>query len=150
MMGTFRHPRSHRRARQAGFTILEAIVALAVFAGGAIALYSLYAANISALLRAGDAIRQEPLVRQAVERLSAMNLPGEGSGEFAVEGVNFIWTARQMEPYRQGQNMDGRLGSHRFGLYEVDFSAVEAGRVLGRYRMRLVGHQFVRSVFADQ
>ena len=140
---------SQRRSKQSGFTILEAVVALAVFAGGAIALYSLYAHNIDALIRAGDAIRQEPLVRQAVERLSAMNLQEEGAGEFAVDGMRFSWTARQLEPYRQGQNELGYLGNFQLGLYEVDLIASEAGRTHGQYRLRLVGHQLVRQPFAD-
>ena len=141
--------RTRCRSMQKGFTMLEAVVALAVFAGGAIALYSLYANNISTLIRAGDVIRQEPVVRQAIERLSAMNLREEGSGEFEVEGMRFTWTARQLGPYRQGQNQTGLIGGFQLGLYAVDFSASERGRTLGQYRMRLVGHQLVRPSFAD-
>ena len=132
---------------QAGFTILEAIVALAVFAGGAMALYSLYSTNVATLIKASDAVRQAPLVRQAVERLATMNLTTEGEGEFEVQGMRFNWSARRLEAHREGQNDAGLLASFRLGLYEVDLTASEDDRVLGRYRLRLVGHQLVRPVF---
>ena len=132
---------------QAGFTILEAIVALAVFAGGAMALYSLYSTNVTTLIKASDAVRQAPLVRQAVERLAAMNLSAEGEGEFEVEGMRFNWSARLLGNYREGQSDTAILASFRLGLYEVEFTASEGDRLLGRYRLRLVGHQWVRPAF---
>ena len=134
----------HRRVGEQGFTILEAIVALAVFASGAMALYGLYATNIAALVKVGDTMRQAPLVRQAVERVAAINLTDEAAGEFEIDGLRFTWTARRMEPYRQGQTTTGFLGSYQIGLYEVDLSASEAGRKIGDYRMRLAGHQLLR------
>ena len=134
---------------QAGFTMLEAIVALAVFAGGAMALYSLYAANITALTKAGDAFRQAPLVRQAAERLTALNLTAEDAGEFEIDGLRFIWAARRLGPYREGQNEAGLLGSFRVGLYEVEFTANDGGRVLGQYRLRLAGHELVRPLIVQ-
>lgn len=145
-------PREVRRIRggpwvAAGFTVLEAIVALAVFAGGAMAFYSLYSTNVTTLMRASDAVRQAPLVRQAAERLVAMNLTAEAEGEFEVEGMRFDWSARRLGDYREGQNNAGLLGSFRLGLYEVDFTASEGARELGRYRLRLVGRQWVRPAF---
>ena len=131
----------------AGFTVLEAIVALAVFAGGAMAFYSLYSTNVTTLMKASDAVRQAPLVRQAAERLVAMNLTAEAEGEFEVEGMRFDWSARRLGDYREGQNNAGLLGSFRLGLYEVDFTASEGARELGRYRLRLVGRQWVRPAF---
>ncbi|MYH15400.1 MAG: prepilin-type N-terminal cleavage/methylation domain-containing protein [Gammaproteobacteria bacterium] len=129
---------------QQGFTILEAIVALAVFASGAMALYSLYATNIGALVKVGDTVRQAPLVRQAVERVAAINLTDEAAGEFEIDGMRFTWTARRVEPYRQGQTTTGFLGSFQIGLYDIDLSASEAGRRVGDYRMRLAGYQLLR------
>lgn len=131
----------------AGFTVLEAIVALAIFAGGAMAFYSLYSTNVTTLMKASDAVRQAPLVRQAAERLAAMNLTAEAEGEFEVDGMRFDWSARRLGDYREGQNNAGLLGSFRLGLYEVDFTASEGARELGRYRLRLVGRQWVRPAF---
>ena len=132
------------RRQQAGFTILEAIVALVVFASGALALYSLYSVNIDALLRSGEVTRQVPLVSRAAERLAALNLVGEASGEFAIEGVRFVWSAKPIAPPREGQSSLGLLGSHRLQLFELTFTASEQGRLLGEYRIRLAGHQLVR------
>lgn len=134
----------------AGFSVLEAIVALAVFAGGAMAFYSLYSTNVTTLVKASEAVRQAPLVRQAAERLAVMNLTAEAEGEFEVEGMRFNWSARRLGDYREGQNDTGILGSFRLGLYEVDFTASEGARELGRYRLRLVGRQLVRPAFEQR
>ena len=133
-----------KRSGQHGFTILEAIVALAVFASGAMALYSLYAANIAALVKVGETVRQAPLVRQAIERVAAINLTDEAAGEFEIDGLRFTWTARRVEPYRQGQSTTGFLGSYQIGLYDVDVSASEGARLVGTYRLRSAGHQLLR------
>lgn len=119
-------------------------MALVVFAGGALALYSLYSVNIDALLRSGEVVRQAPLVVRAAERLAGLNLVGEASGEFGIEDVQFAWSATPVAPPRQGQSDFGVLGSHQVQLFELTFTASEQGRLLGEYRMRLVGHQLVR------
>ncbi len=135
---------SMRRAAHGGFTILEAIVALVVFASGTIALYGLYSTNVTALVKSAESMRQAPLVRRAVEQLSALHFTDESSGEFEIEGVRFTWTADRLEPYRQGQNAAGAVGSFQVGLYQLDFTATDQGRLLGRYSMRVMGHEVVR------
>lgn len=119
-------------------------MALVVFAGGALALYSLYSVNIDALLRSGEVVRQAPLVARAAERLAGLNLASEASGEFGIEDVQFVWSAKPVAPPRQGQNELGVIGSHQVQLFELTFTASEQGRLLGEYRIRLVGHQLVR------
>ncbi len=138
-------PRSLRfAAPQAGFTLLETIVALVIFTSAVMALYGLFNTNLITLTRVQDISRQAPAVHHAIERLSALNLRGEAAGEFVFDEFDILWSARLVEPYRQGQNVQGYLGYFQLGLYQVDFEVRERERSLGTYQMRLVGYEKVR------
>ena len=65
--------------RSAGFTILETMVAMVVFAGAAMALYGLFNTNLIALGRAHDVSRQMSAAHHAVEYLAGIN-PQDGTG----------------------------------------------------------------------
>ena len=131
-------------SRSAGFGLLETVVALAIFTGGALALYGLFNTNLIALGRAHDASRQLPAAYRAIEFLSAVNPRDASTGRIEIDGLNLTWSARLLEPARQSQTATGGMGYYEIGLYEVEFSLEEGGRSLGTWRMRVAGHEKVR------
>ncbi len=131
-------------SRLAGFSLLESLLALVILAASALALYSYYAANINILIKSGDVSSHALVMREAVERLYAMNLDGPATGDFAVGNIDFSWTAEALEPARESQSVIGYIGIYRVGLYGVDLEARRGPRLLGRWRLRLVGHEQVR------
>ncbi len=136
-------PDRQRRAAR-GFALLEAIVALVLFAAAGMALYALFNTNLISLLRVQDVSREAPVVRHAMERLAAIDPRRSDAGRFDVDGFAVAWTARPVEPVRQGQNTLGVLGDFEVGLYEFEFEVTEDGRRLGTWRMRQVGFEKVR------
>ena len=132
------------RPRPQGFTLLETMVALVIFAGAAMALYALFNTNLVALARAHDVARQMPAVRHAVEHLSSINPREEGAGRFDLDGLEVAWSATLLEPPRQSQTTTGGRGYFEVGLYEIEFTMSERGRSLGAWRMRAVGYEKVR------
>ena len=142
--------RTTRRSPPAGFTLLEAVVALAIFAAGAMALYGLYGANLTGLARARDVAGQLPIVEQAVERLALIALHPQTEGSFDVGAATVSWRAALVEPARQSQSASGYLGAFEIGLYQVDFDIVEDARVLGSWQVRLASHERVRDSTAFQ
>ena len=134
-----------RRCRAAGgFALLEAIVAIVLFAAAGMALYGLFNTNLISLLRVHDVSREAPVVRYAMERLSAVDPRGSEAGSFEVDGFEVTWTARLVEPVRQGQNGLGVLGDFEVGLYDIEFQIADGGRPLGTWRLRRVGFEKVR------
>ena len=127
-----------------GFTLLETMVAMVVFAGAAMALYALFNTNLIALARAHDVSRQMPAVRHAVEYLSSINPREEGDGTFEIDGIDVAWSASLLQPARQSQSVTGGRGYFEVGLYEVEFTMSERGRPMGTWRMRIVGYEKVR------
>ena len=130
--------------RPMGFTLLETMVAMVVFAGAAMALYALFNTNLIALARAHDVSRQMPAVRHAVEYLSSINPREEGDGTFEIDGIEVAWSASLLQPARQSQSVTGGRGYFEVGLYEVEFTMSERGRPMGTWRMRIVGYEKVR------
>lgn len=131
--------------RAAGFTLLEAVVALVVFAVAGGALYGLFGTNLTALGRSGDVAAQAPVVRQALARLAVVNPWHEPEGAFVVDGHQVSWRAQLVAPARQGQSPVG-TGDYDLALYDVQLEVVSRGRRLGVWQTRLVGYDRVRMV----
>ncbi|MDE0241998.1 MAG: prepilin-type N-terminal cleavage/methylation domain-containing protein [bacterium] len=139
---TRRHGR--RFLRVAGFTLLEATVALAIFAAGGMALYGLFNSNLVGLGKAADVSRREPVVLAAVEHLSSINIREQPAGQLAIGGFDIAWSSTLAEPLRQGQSIAGSLGAFEVGLYDVDIELSRNGLVDRTYRVRLAGYSRVR------
>ena len=133
-----------RSYRSAGFTLLETMVAMVVFAGAAMALYALFNTNLTALGRAHDASRQMTAARHAIEHLAGINPRETGTGRAELDGIDMTWSARLLEPPRQSQAATGERGYFEIGLYEVEFELRDAGRSLGIWLMRVPGYRKVR------
>ena len=135
-------PRPVSRSR--GFTLLETMVALVIFAAAAMALYGLFNTNLIALARAHDVSRQLPTVRNVIEHLSSINPREEAAGRMELDGVGVSWSATLVEPMRESQTVTGGRGYFEVGLYEVEFTMSDGERSLGTWRMRSVGYEKVR------
>lgn len=138
------HPRHPRFARIAGFTLLEAIVAIAIFAGGGMALYGLLNTNLVGIGKAADVSRREPAVLAAVEHLSAINIREQPAGQMEMAGFDIAWSSNLVEPVRQGQSAAGYVGAFEIGLYDVVIELSRNGRLDSTYRLRLAGYRAVR------
>ncbi|MCY4119578.1 MAG: prepilin-type N-terminal cleavage/methylation domain-containing protein [Acidobacteria bacterium] len=130
----------------AGFTLLESIVALAIFAAAGMALYGLFNTNLIALNRTADVSRQVAVVRTAMDYLSSIDPGQRGEGEVELGGIDLSWTSTLVEPVRQGQNVIGGRASFDVGLYDVEFVVHHEGRPLGTWKMRVVGYEKVRGL----
>ena len=142
--------RSRPGDRQAGFTLLESSVALAIFAAAGMALYGLFNTNLIALNRAADVSRQVVVVRNAMDYLSAINPRYRPEGEVELGGIDVAWTSDFVEPVRQSQNTIGGRGDFDVGLYEVEFVVSDEDRSLGTWRIRVVGFEKARGLFPGE
>lgn len=131
----------------AGFTLLEAVVALTIFSTGALTLYGLFNTNLIALQRARAVAAHLPAAQRAVAYLSEVNPRHQEEGRFTFDDDNYevVWSASLLEPARQSQHAYGWMGHYEIGLYRVEFTLRERDRFVGTYRLRLIGYEKVRN-----
>lgn len=132
-----------RRAR-AGFSLLETVVAMTVFAAAGTALFAFFNTNLIALARVENTAAQVPVVRAAHTVLSAVNPAERQAGEFAVGEHQVTWTATLVEPMRSGRSASGIPATYQFGLYEIAFRVRVGDRTVGTWRLRQVGYRNTR------
>ena len=144
-----RNPQSTISSASAGFTLLEAIVALTIFSAGALTLYGLFNTNLVSLQRSREVTAHLPAARRAVTHLSAIDPRHQPEGRLEFDDYAVVWSTRLLEPVRQGQNASGRMGLYEIGLYRVEFTLSEFDRSVGTYRLRRIGYEKVRESISD-
>lgn len=141
-----RSERKSAAGTTAGFSLLETMVALAIFAAGAMSLFGLFNTNLIALGRVQATTEHLPVARNAIEILSTVNPWHQNEGQFEVDGYQVLWTASLIEPVRHGQTNAGMMSGFDFGLYEIEFFIADDERRLGSWRMRSVGYERLRGL----
>ena len=132
------------RRKPAGFTLLEAVVAMSIFAAAGMALYALFNTNLLSLGRAQDVTAQLPTVYRAVAYLSAIDPAQQPTGQIELDGYGVTWSSRLMEPVRESQTAQGFRGYHELGLYEITFDINRLDEVVASHKLRVVSQRQIR------
>ena len=113
--------RSGMRRRQGGFTLLEAIVSLAILAAAGLALFAAMSQSVQMVPRAQCGRETAGARRNALAWSGRINPMEDPDGEHDLGGYVLRWSAVPVEPPR-----DATTGTRAPGLFEV-----------GLYRMQL-------------
>jgi len=135
------------KANEAGFSLLEAIVALTVFSVCAMALYGWLAVNQSALVRvqASDAAVRDG--RSALAALESVNPMAEPEGERLLPGdLEVRWTSIEIVERQPGSGPGGTQLIFDLALYEIDVQVLREGREVRRFAVRRAGWETVRTL----
>lgn len=137
---------TRRPRRNAGFTLLEAIVALVIFSMGAVALYGWLGVNLTTLQRV-DALQQRTqLVRSGMEAVRRVNPMESPSGEVELAGHVYAWSSEAVEPPRNAVTQVGFPTIFQVGLYRMDVQVQRDGEVLESFSVRQLGFRQVASL----
>lgn len=135
-----------RPRRIAGFTLLEAIVALVVFTMGAFALYGWLSTNTLTLNRIRDRQQVEQALHSSLDLIRRTNPMKTPSGKREVGDLVVRWTSEPLEPPRPNVDQSGSPGIFMVGLYEADVRVLRDNRELHAFRVRQVGWNQVRAM----
>lgn len=130
-----------RPCQGAGFTLLEAIVALVIFSLVAVSLYAWQGTNIRALLRIQD---RQNLLRDRANALSlvrGINPMARPEGVLQFQDLTIRWQSRLLEPIKTGVFQTGKPSLFDVGLYELEFVISRQARETDRFTLRQVGHR---------
>ena len=131
------------RRRPAGFTLLEAIVALVIFSMGALALYAWLASNQRTLARVQEQRQATAVVYSAIDALRGLNPMATPKGRREIGSLLVEWSARPVEPPRAAVMQTGLPTIFKVGLYTLDVTVSQNGEEVDRFQMRQLGYQQV-------
>ncbi|MFO1453546.1 MAG: prepilin-type N-terminal cleavage/methylation domain-containing protein [Lysobacterales bacterium] len=137
------------RRAQAGFTLLEAIVALVVFTMGALALYGWLSTNIITLDRIRARQQLELTMHSALDLIRRTNPMDTPVGESQVGDLKVSWISALLEPAKPNVVQSGRPGIFVVGLYEVSVRVSRNGQLLQTFQVRQVGWKQVMATPVD-
>lgn len=128
--------------RIAGFTLLEAIVAMALLGAAGMALYSWLNTSFLTLSRVQDANLRTEATRNILAYMEANNPMLQASGEEKMSGYNFSWQAKPLAEPRQNANYPFGTGLYQIGMYETTVDVRKSdGTNWFSFKIRQVGHK---------
>lgn len=113
---------AYRAPRQAGFTLIEVIVALVILSTSGLVMFAWLNQNLESARRVQDAQQRAQLQLEGMAWLAKVNPHAEPQGERAEAGLKLSWKAELLEPPRAEFDFGGSL----FPRWEVALYRVEA------------------------
>src|SRR5690606_4736122 len=124
------------RGRMAGFTLLEAIVALVVFSMGAMALYGWLSTNVITLNRIGERQQVEEAMLSALDMIRGTNAMEMPNGQRQAGDLRVVWNSVPVVPARPNAHRDGMPGIFQVGLYDAEVRVLRDSRQLHVFKVR--------------
>lgn len=131
--------------RQSGVTLLEAIIALALMATGAIVLFAWMSTNAQAVDRAAAQSSRLVVERSALAVIETINPMAEPRGQREFPGLRVAWQAREVAPVQPGRGPGGPSTVFDVALYELEVTASDGQRTSTRFTVRRMGWVTARS-----
>lgn len=133
-----------RRSRSRGFSLLEAIVALAIVASAGLALFAAMNQSIQMVRRAEAARLSDSAMRNALAWLETINPGQTPEGEERLGDVVLTWRSEPIEPPRDAAMGYLQAGLYQVGLYDMTVDLQIDGAAPTSFHLRKVGYVQVR------
>jgi general secretion pathway protein I len=131
-----------------GFSLLEAIVALAILTTAGLALFAWISASFDSLNRIEDNNRRAAAELNALEYLKTVNPMQTPTGNVTLGETSLRWQSRALDAPRPNVPDGEGAGPFLVALYEVDVTL--EGATIGRHAFRVQQLGFVRTVDPDE
>lgn len=140
-------PSPRHRLRQAGFTLLEAIVAMVLIGGAGLALFGWINGSVASLRRVQDANARSEAMTNVLEYMERVNPMLRPEGMAPLGRYSIRWRARPITAIVDGVNYPSGIGLYQIALYGTTVSVLSEGeRAWFELQLRQVGYKQVRSV----
>lgn len=127
-----------------GFSLLEAIVALAILAAAGMALFAAMGQSVRMVERAEAARERESAQRNALAWLQTVNPAKEPDGQVQLGDVLVRWHAEALEPPRDAMTGYLQAGLFQVALYRVHLELERERQPVAEFEVRRVGYRQVR------
>ncbi|WP_158613418.1 prepilin-type N-terminal cleavage/methylation domain-containing protein [Luteimonas sp. 100069] len=129
---------------QRGFSLLEAVVALAILAAAGLALFAAMAQSMQMVGRAEDSRNADAAMRNALAWVEQSNPAESPSGELSFPPYSVAWTSALLEPERPSAAGNLQPGLHDVGLYRLRVVLRRDSVVIREFDVRRIGWRQVR------
>jgi prepilin-type N-terminal cleavage/methylation domain-containing protein len=133
------------RPNQAGFTLLEALVAIAILAAVLVPLYALISGVSGSALRVDQANRRAEIETDALNIMSTINPMDKPVGALDLGPYAVHWEAKELVKPVDGSAYPTGISAFRIGLYQATVDVVRPnGALLVSFPLRMIGYKHVR------
>jgi hypothetical protein len=137
-------PRLAPRA-DAGFTLLEGLVAIALLAGTMAAIFALVGGILNSAHRVGRSNETAQVTLNAMEAMTLVNPMLQESGKIDLGEYKVSWKSAAITPVSDGSGYPGGVSLYQLALYHSDIRVeAEQGRLLTAFKLRQIGYRRVR------
>lgn len=132
-------------SKQRGFTLLEAIVALAILATSALALYAWLNSSLIILKRVDDVYRTAAVVDSAIEWVAALDPYQQQKGSENIAGMQVQWQFIAINDPQKAYDMSGNLSVNDAQLFRAEIIVRDQQQVVAQFEVVQLGLQAKRS-----
>lgn len=133
----------NRRA-QRGFSLLEAIVALAILASAGMVMFASMNQSVQMVQRAEASREADSALRNALAWMETVNPAQTPQGEQVLGEVTLRWDSELVEPARDAMTGYLQAGLYQVGLYRMRLELSRDGERMAQVDLRRVGWLQVR------
>lgn len=129
-----------------GFTLLEAIVALALIASAGMALFAWINTSLQSLSRVQEVNARAAATINVLEYMAQVNPMAAPQGAADLGVYRLAWNAAPISAIDDGTNYPQGLSLYQLALYETRVSVMRATGDWFEFRLRQVGYKKVREI----
>lgn len=133
-----------RYARQTGFTLLEAIVALVIFASVGSSLYAWITVSLNGITRVEASRQRDEAIQAGLAMIEHVNPMAQPQGELDAGHYRVSWNSKTVESPRDGLLPAGAISLYKVGLWRMEVT-VEGGDEPVSFTTRKAGWQQART-----
>jgi general secretion pathway protein I len=140
--------RPHPAPGEAGFTLLEAIVAIAVLLAALVPLYALVSNVSQSAFRVDQANHRAEIETDALNIMAVVNPMEKPEGLVDLGAYSVHWSANAVAGPLDGSAYPTGISAFRVGLFDAKVDVSDpSGRLLVSFPLRMVGYKHVRDSF---
>lgn len=132
--------------KQHAFTLLEAVIALAIFAMGATALYGWINTNLITLARADQVTQRSSAVESAIEYMSMIDPEVQAEGGDQIGNLQIRW--QTSTPLYKADALDeqNQKTINQVAIYPATITLSRDDKIFYQFQMSLLGIKKVRDL----
>lgn len=131
-----------RQPASRGFTLLEAIVAMAVMSLALVPMVAFVAQSANELQRAGESNERSFVMQSALALMEPINPMAEAEGSLPLDrNITLAWESTPIVEPNPGINVGSGLPAYRLGFYKVHVTLARGSQPWFDFDMRKIGYE---------